>query len=524
MARKSKKSRKIKKDTQDLVNLEASLKKIQSSLTDPNILNWIGSGGARGIREKILKIDYNVLRNVVDRVPLINSIINTRVDQICGYASYVSEEEAREGAEGFRIVAARNAKEKFDQNKADQLGDFFEQTGFVYSDEREDDLSDYIQMFIRETLTVDQVATELQYNLAGEVCAFWILDASTIKRTTPDYKKKNVSFIQELEQKIVAEYNYNNLIFDYKNKRADIRFRGYGYSNVEMCIDLITTILFGYAHIRDQFVRDKIPKGFISVMGDIDQPGINAIQNYWYQAMSGAGGQWSIPILPSGKDGVGIDFKTIQSSNRDMEYHRMMMFLSSMIAAVFSIDLAELGIKADDSTSLIGESSQPRIEASMDRGKKSAMLFLQQHLNKILRKVSVDYKIVLTAFDTDDASKRAEIKSKMVATDTTVNELRKKEGKDPLPDSYANVVLNPQAIQIFLKELELSRAKEAQGAAGQDTEDQGDDDLGGFPWEDADEQSEDETDNTVDKSEIPDDFEELKKSFFEKTRKMEMLE
>ena len=83
-------------------------------------------------------------------------------------------------------------------------------------------------------------------------------------------------------------------------------------------------------------------------MGDAGKPQLDAIRNYWYAAMSGAGGSWNIPIVPSGKEGVGIDFKLLGHNNKDMEYHKMMLFLSSMIAAVFSIDLMVYYVKVSE--------------------------------------------------------------------------------------------------------------------------------------------------------------------------------
>lgn len=443
--------RKSKKKRKEFVNMEATVSKIQSLLTDPNVVNWVTSGGARGVRSRLLKIDYNVLRSVVDKVPLIGSIINTRIDQILPFCTYITEEQAKEGEKGFFFSSSnrRNSKD-YDPEEADKLGDFIEQTGFDYSSMREDDFSDYIQMFIREVLTIDQIASELQYNRLHEVIAFWLIDGATVKRTTDKYKSKNVDYVQEIEGKVTAEYSANNLIFDYKNKRVDIRFRGYGYSIVEMCVDLVTTLLFGYTHLRDQFVKDKIPKGFISVMGDIDKTGITAIQNYWYSAMSGAGGSWNIPILPSGKDGVGLDFKSLGQSNRDMEYHKGMMFVSSIIGALFSIDLAELGIKADDSTSLIGETSEPRIQHSKDRGLRSLLIFASQHVNKIVRKVTTKYKFHFSGLEVQDHQRRAEIRKKKLETDTSIDELREQDGKKPYKEEWSQIPLNPQAVQLFL--------------------------------------------------------------------------
>lgn len=462
MPRKKNKRNKDRKPS-DLASAEASAKKLQSLLTYPELWGYMRSGTMRGVREKILKIDFQTIRNVVDRVPMISAIINTRSDQIRKYSEYTTEK----GQTGFEFYWADPNKEIADKDYKlfYQIADFLYQTGIMYDGQREDDFSDYLDMFVREVLTVDQISTELQRNRKGEVIAFWALDGATIKRidpkefnanfprgpADPSGRKvtKDTKFVQVVEDQVTNVYSDEDLIFDYKYKRVDLRFRGFGYSPVEQCIDLITTLLFGYNYLRDQMMRDRVPKGFIQVMGDVGKDQLDAVREYWYSAMSGAGGIWSIPILPSGKDGVGIDWKNIQPSNRDMEYHKLMMFISTVIGAVFSIDLAEMGIKTDDTTALIGETSEPRIQASKDRGMVSLLKFIGQHINKIVRKVNDEVKFRFIGFEREDEAKLVDIKKKMVETYLTINQIRENEGLDPINEDYANVVLNPQAVQIY---------------------------------------------------------------------------
>jgi HK97 family phage portal protein len=461
----------------DLASIESTAKKLQSLLVQPEWQGFMRGGYAKGIREKLLKIDYNTIRNLVDKVPLLNAIINVRVEQVKAFAKYVKPKEPGTGYE-FYPADPRITPTKKDQDIFFQLANFLDQTGVEYDSQREDDFSDYLEMVTRETLTIDQIATELQRNRKGEVIAFWLLDGATIKRINPEeynnenaefHVTKDTRFCQIVDQKITNIFTDEDILFDYKNKRADIRFRGFGYSPVEQAVDIITTLLFGYTYARDQLMRDRVPKGFIQVMGDVGAEQLDAIREYWYSAMSGAGGQWNIPIVPSGKDGVGIDWKNIQASNRDMEYHKLMMFISSIIAAVFNIDLAELGIKADDSTALIGESSESRVRNSKDRGLTGLLSFVEQHINKILRKVLQDYKFRFTGLERQDETELAALRKQEVETRMTINELREEDGLEPLEDSYADVVLNPQSVQIYLAD-KAAEQQQAMGDQGQGTD------------------------------------------------------
>jgi hypothetical protein len=461
----------IRAEKNSFVNLESSIKKLNSLMIHPDLAMWLYSGAATGVRSKLLAIDYKVIRSVIDKVPLVNSIITTRIDQLLPFCKRAESP----GDKGFEIIPAMTPKEKVPKSKQKEdpkikeLSDFIAQTGFSFSSDREDDFMDYVQLTTREILSVDQVATEIQYNRMGEAAAFTAVDGSSIHRTDPQRSPypPDVKYVQIIDAKVYGQYTDNNLIFDYKNKRADLRFRGFGYSPVEMAIDIITTLLFGYQYTRDQFIKDRIPRGFISVMGDVSPEQLESIRGYWYAAMSGAGGRWSIPILPSGKDGVGMDFKLIGQTNKEMEYHKMMMFVSSIIAAVYSIDLAELGIKSEDSQALFeGSNTRPKLEASRSKGLGSLLAFLEQHLNKVLRKVTTDYKFRFVGFEKEDEKQREEIITQQLQTRRTVNDLRRADGDDEIDEDYANVVLNAQAVQIYLNQKNMEQQEKMQQQQG----------------------------------------------------------
>lgn len=463
MPRKSRKKQSRKPSDTSTSN-EATLKKLQTQLTDPRITQWLWAG-ARGVRERIMRLNYDVLRGAVGRLPLISGIINTRIDQLVPYCQYAEEE----GDRGYHLILADRAMKESEHkdSEVDELVHFVDRTGFDYDPEREDDFMDYVGMMIRELLVIDQVATEIQFNRIGDARAFWLLDGATISRVTDESDfARGVRYVQQIDVKIYNEYTADMLIFDYKFKRADIRYRGYGYSPVEQAIDIITTLLFGYNYIRDQLIRDRVPKGFISVMGDVGKPEMDAIRNYWWTAMTGAGASFNIPILPSGKDGVGVDFKTIGTSNRDMEYHKTMMFVSALIGAVFSMDLLEMGIKPDQTGAIIGESAEPRITSSKDRGLHSLLAFIQQYMNKILRKVGDKYKLQFVGMVKEDYEKRATTRAKEVAVWRSIDEIREDDGLEPFNEEWSKMPLHTGAIQIFLQSKQKEMMEQGLGGQG----------------------------------------------------------
>ena len=446
----------------------------------PPNMGMLGMGGPASsrYRERILKIDHKVQRQVAEQVSLIQSIINVRSDQILPFTQRLVKGQRR----GFKIVPVDpDVKEESVSDDLEMLTTFFEKTGFQDDSDREDDFSDYCQMLVREVFTVDQVATEVQYNRRGEPIAFQILDGCTVKRLDPeskDYQEEfdGFTFAQDIDDKLMQLYTTDTMIFDYQYKRAELRYRGYGYSPVEQCIDLITTLLFGHTYSRDQFIKNKVPPGFLAVMGDVGQPQVDAIRENWVATMEGAGGQFAVPVLPTGKDGVGIDFKALGQKNREMEYAKLMHFLVSLICACFSIDPAEMGFKSDDSNNLAEASLDTRQGSSRDRGLSALLAFIERICNKILIRITDDYAFMFVGYDLDEDEKRATVAKARLEAYTTVDEEREREGLKPFNEDWSKMVANPALIQM------RSQAEQAEALAAQegeeDDEDADDDDYG----------------------------------------------
>jgi hypothetical protein len=450
-------------------------KRLQTVLAQPAFMGYMRSSYSKGVKDKLLKIDQRTIRNIIDRVPLISAVINVRTAQVKRFLHYIPPKETGTGFEFFH----RNPDHKPTQEDIkvfNRLASFLNNTGYEHDDDREDDFSDFIDMLVRDELSIDEIATELQRNRRGDVIAFWALDGATIKRIDPEEFNKNnsefqvtpdIRYAQVVEGRITNLYAPRDIIYDFKNRRSDIKFRQWGYSQVEQSIDIITTLLFGYTYLRDQLMRDRVPKGFITVMGDVQQQQLDTIRDYWYAAMSGAGGQWSIPIVPSGKDGIGIDWKSIAPNNRDMEYHKLMMFITSVICAVFNIDAAELGLKTDDSSSLSEDTGEVKIKASKDRGLVDLLSFVEHHINKIIHRVEPEYGFRFVGIDQQSEKLLADIRNIDLTTHRTIDELRAEDGEEPLNEEWSKIVLNTNAVQLILadKAQKLQEKQMAQQAA-----------------------------------------------------------
>lgn len=431
-----------------LFTMDSSLRKLKTEFEDQMLMLTRGNI-AGNVREKVMGIDYKVLRRIGERLSIVSIIINTREMQIMPFLSPATDI----GAPGFVICKkggfGRKAL-KTPDSKSKQLVEMVEQTGFVYDPLREDDFMDFGKMFVRELLTIDQVAVELQRNKKGEVGAFWLVDGGSIFRATEEGYEDNPknAFVQEIEGQVVAIYTREDIIFDYMFKRADLVHRGYGYSLLEQSVDLITTLILGISYNRDIFTKEKIPKGFIALQGEADRETIEAVERYWFMAMSGAGARFRIPIIPSGKEGVSLDFKTLGQSNRDMEYYKLMNFFLSLFAGVFSMDLAELGIKTDMTQQSLGENIEGRVKYSKDRGVEALLTFLSGFMNKIIRKIDEEYEFRFVGVSPEDEEKKYKIHKAAIESTRSINDMLEEDGFDKREGEEYDIPLNQNFIQL----------------------------------------------------------------------------
>jgi len=254
---------------------------------------------------------------------------------------------------------------------------------------------------------------------------------------------------------------------DCLNKRGRLKYRGYGYAKTEQCIDIITALLFSFAYNKDLFIKDKIPKGFIKIMGDVNDETVRKVRQAWISEMEGYGGRFKVPIVPSGKDGVGIDWQSLGMTNRDMEYNKLINLMMSIIGAIYGMDLAEIGIKTQNYNSLIAESGEKRIQHSKDSGLGSLLMYIETFCNKILAKVSPFYQFVFTGVKNEDREAEAKVHRAEIESYRTINEVREEVGIEKINEEYADVVLNPQAVSVYNQSKQADREKEQQAQMGE---------------------------------------------------------
>jgi len=336
---------------------------------------------AKGIKEKT-DVTFELLRRFAHHCEPAAAIIETRVQQVAPFAAPTQVKRGRSENAGFRIRMTDKDEPATSEDKKNMssIQQFIIETGFTDPpvDERpinwQPGFESFIKQIVRDTLTLDWVAVRKWASAKNPkkypIVSFAAVDAGMIRkskrkllavvnheRRTADYDKERENTDKEIQYlkvnnttyggTVIEEYTSDEMFTAIRNLRTDENANGYGYSELERGMSAITIWLYSRENNDSRFKKDTLPRGFLAVVGEIDQQQLMSFQLQWRQLLQGLQSRWSVPILkmPTGQ-GAGVEWKGIDNSPREMEYHQFMFMVALWLHALYSIHPEETGFEA----------------------------------------------------------------------------------------------------------------------------------------------------------------------------------
>ena len=444
----------------DFFNGQGHIDNADSIFYDPYFVSENAFHGIRTIsRVQFGGIPCVTLRKVAQKAWIINTCINHIQKKIKPFLKPVTDRNSR----GFLIYKKGEdlTKTTKDDKTRDDITDFICNCG-NFEDSDRDSFVKYCLKIVRDSLTIDQVATELQYTKDKKLCAFYAVDAATIEKVINDKNVKTEwKYIQVVDGIPSAGYTTDTMLFDFENPRTDIYHSQYGYSYVEQAVDLITSFINTFVYNAGNFTENKLPKGMLLINGDATSERVEAMEDYIAEIMSGGPlNQWRIPIIPAGDKDASIEWKQLNGSNREMEFQQWNDYLTSAVVAMFGCSMDELGIQSQKSQTMFENSGADRMSASKSLLLGDLLTFLESYINKIVKKINSDY-------EKDNPNTVADLDEKEVRTWKSINEKRAEKGLDPIDlskvENGADLPMNVQLVQMF-------QAAQAQAGMGEGME------------------------------------------------------
>lgn len=428
-----------------------------------------------GWKERPSGLAYTVLEQVVRRTPPIKAMHLVRVSQAKRHCR-VQEDSHQIG---FRVKhrdkktnLSRAARRQAQEMELALLKTTRGDVGIGRSL-----FGDFTAACIKDSLTYDQTCFEVIYNRRGQPHSWYAADAKTIRladssnRFIDKASNSAIRTVQILNGQVINEWSAAEMAFAIRNRDTSIQSQGYGTSEIEMMIHVITAMLWAFDYNKRFFSQGAAPKGLLNFKGKMPGFQLAAFRRFFYQMIAGVENAWKTPIVNAE---TGVEWVSMQSTNRDMEYSAWYDFLLKLSSAMYLMDPMEIGFKYgnENDRSLFESANEQKVTQSKDKGLKPLMTWWGEELNRyIIHPWDPDFSVEFLGLEALSPKEQADLDEVRGRTYMMVDELRASEGLAPLPDGEGQVLTNSSWLQY--KQQKDAAAQQAQAGAEGEGEGEG---------------------------------------------------
>lgn len=428
--------------------------------------------------EKPGPLQFEAMRSMVEQTPILNAIVLTRIRQVSRFCAPPDDD----GDPGFKICHVdREHKPTPEERQAmQQLTRFYQNCGWEFNPRKRrmlkrDSFSQFISKYVRDSLTMDSAAIETEYKRDRRrgIDGFYAVDGSTIRlcSETGYQGDDSIYALQVVQGRIRAAYTPHDLIYEPRNPRTDVRLAGYGLSETELLIRVVTGFLNAMTMNIKGFSENSIPRGILHLVGDFAQPELDAFKRYWNGMVRGVNNAWAMPVMAAKDPDSKAAFEKIDDGFNEMYFAKWMTFLTSIACAIYGIGPEEINFEsfgASNRSALSGDDTSEKLANSKDKGFRPLMSHVQSVMSDfICTDFSENLCFRWTGLEEENGEQRFELRKTVL----TVNELRVEEGYKPLETAWGNAPANPTLIGAWQAE---EQAKQQAQQGGQPGEEQGD--------------------------------------------------
>lgn len=370
----------------------------------------------QGYRYKPMGLSNDLLRNM-SNTPQIKAIINTRIEQASNFNKF-SLDMQKPGWTIKRKSGLFDEKEheltNQDKRTIEAVYQFMENGGKLGQWDF-DGWETFTRKLYEDSWGLDQGVFEVAVDRIGRPSSFDVYDGGTFYLAEHRYKteaeRKQLEafmingylprYVQVIKNKVYREYYPWELCFGVRNANSSIKLNGYGLSENEVLIQIITWMLNANSYNGNFFSQGSNPKGILNFKDNVNPTKLEEFKQAWSNTLSGYKNSHKLAAISGGN----LEWLNMQLSNRDMEFHKWSEFLTVLACTVFRIDPDEVGFHLEGSKGMFGQDGQKeRIQHSKEKGLEPFMKFWQKKFTKYLVGPLTDgkFEFQFTGLEPDD--------------------------------------------------------------------------------------------------------------------------
>lgn len=414
-----------------------------------------------GYKYRPESLSFELLRSMAS-TPVIRSIINTRIDQIASFCEWSTDMQRqgwtiRKKQSLFVKPEEKDELTSEDEKKIEQIATFIQDGGIFESRFQSEDFETFLRKIARDSLEVDQMCFEIPRFRNGLPQEMVAVDGATFRLAesidneanplrAPEINGFLPSYVQVYMGKVVNEYYPWELCFGIRNPTTSVTMNGYGTSELETLVKIVTWLLYGFQYNGNYFTQGSSPKGFLSIKGNLDQSKILEFREQWRNTLAGTQNSHRIPVLEGGAD---VQWIQLAQSNKDMEFNQWLEFLIIVTCSVYRIDPTECGYNLEKGRSTFGQDGQKeRLKHSQSKGLTPLLRFIEKKINKfVVSSIDDRFEFLFTGIEIEDEATAIDMDVKKINSGviSLQDAFRKYSGREFDPDN--DIILNPAFLQ-----------------------------------------------------------------------------
>ncbi|EDL8063699.1 hypothetical protein CTA21_16230 [Salmonella enterica] len=426
--------------------------------------------------EKASNFNFDSMRMMVDRTPILSAVIMTRIRQVKRFC----RASAKGVGPGFQI-RLRDQQDGVKLKKPElesiqALQGFFTHCGWESNPRqrqrlKRDNFSGFMGKMVRDSLVMDSAPIETEYkrNRSLGMDGFYAVDGATIRLCNEDgYKGDDEIFaLQIVQGNLRTAYTYDDLIYVPRNPRTDVLQGGYGMSETELLVSTVTGFLNAMTYNQKFFDSNAIPKGLLHLSGDYSQDDLNSFKRYWNSMVKGINNAWTLPVMVSKNQESKASFENFGVDVNEIMFAKWMTFLTSIICAIYGIAPDEINFESFTSgaSSLSGDDTEEKLINSKDKGLRPLLAHFEDlFTDYIVSDFGDKYEFRWTGLDEKSPDQQWAEEQALL----TFNEARKSRNWDEIKEDWADAPLNQALMQAWMAEHQPQAMPGQEGGFGEE--------------------------------------------------------
>lgn len=332
----------------------------------------------------------------------------------------------------------RTDGKKISQNELEtivpELNKFVEQCG-VKKDHVAGNFSQFIREWTFNTLAYDHAPVEIVWSKGQTLYGFRNLDAETIKLADTYFPNKDNQheekmvdgelpvYCQVFNQLTYAEFYNWEMWLAKRNPIASVKVRGYGRSEIEDLVLIITAIMNSIKYNANQFI-DGIPASSLMWLKGTARTSLNELERQLKAYRQNVNSATLIGISTEEKPEI---IKT-RDSNKDMEFGNLLSYLISIVCSMYNLIPEAVGLKSPLSANVNYESGMgDRVKHVLNEAIKPLLTIFESGFNEKIVSQLYDgvyrFRFGGMGEDMNEEQKRLIERSKIVPIDSILEEL-----------------------------------------------------------------------------------------------------